>query len=134
MRRIFGAFSFLFAFIILCSLCGACCSTGVLNRPMSGPQLARATDDMTVALVHTSPLRNDGVTYPFCTGVWVSNDVILTAGHCVIGLAEAIDEENAPPQTDEDQIQQFIKKLLGAKEEPVTSTTPTIGLNVQFIM
>lgn len=135
MRRFIGAVSFLFSFVLLCSLCTSCCMANVLNRPLTGQQLAAATDDMTVALVHQHPQRNSGIIYPFCTGTWVAQDVILAAAHCVHGLAEAIDEENAPPSTDpDDAIQQMIKQLLGQKEEKPELKTQMIGLNIPFIL
>lgn len=132
MRRILGALSLLFTFFLLCSLCGACCTTN--TKPLSGPELAKTTDDVTVALVHSHPLRNEGVIYPYCTGVWVAQDTILTAAHCVQGLADAIDEENQEAKNGpEDPLQSFLKKLLGVKED-VEHTTSVMGLEVQFIM
>ncbi len=54
--------------------------------------LAREISDTTVALVHRNMKYDDGsmdgVYRPFCTGVWVSRKMILTARHCVKGLAE----------------------------------------------
>lgn len=141
--RISKFFGSLLALIAICSLCGACCSTS-FSKP-TGPQMAKSMDDMSVALVYSNPDRHDGTTFPFCSGVWVSKDVILTAGHCVEGLANMIDEDKNPSQTS--SLEEMIKKMLqgddkgtndddsddddSAEEAPPTSP---IGLSVSFIM
>lgn len=60
--------------------------------PSSTKTPSKAIQDMgsqTVALVWTNP---KGVVRPFCTGVWVRQDVILTAYHCVESLVNHINE------------------------------------------
>lgn len=42
-------------------------------------QLIRGIDDATVALVS----KIDGIDRPYCTGVFIAEDTILTAGHCL---------------------------------------------------
>lgn len=64
-----------------------CC--GVM--PLTPAGRANLLDSDTVALIHTYK----GETHVFCTGVWVSPSVILTAEHCVKGLAHRIAQEQA---------------------------------------
>ena len=124
MRRLLGLFVSL---ILLCSLCAACCSANVLNKPLVGPELARLTDNDTVALVYSSKTSEDGTTFPFCTGVWVSQDVILTAGHCAVGLAKMESAE---------QVILLLQDLLAGKDPGNDSIEPVkpIGLTAQFIL
>lgn len=86
MRRILGVLSILFSLILVCC---SCCTANIQPQtpPLTGPQIAKLTSDYTVALVYTY----NNVTKPICTGVWVSRSVILTANHCVEGLAELIE-------------------------------------------
>jgi hypothetical protein len=58
-----------------------CGGGGSLRTAVRSPDgLHKHLGSSTVALVMTS---ESGVVHPFCTGVWVSETEILTAGHCV---------------------------------------------------
>lgn len=59
-------------------LCTSCIVTKA-RHPEEIKTLAEQLDDKTVALV----LPVDDVIKPYCTGVWVSDRMILTAEHCV---------------------------------------------------
>lgn len=123
----FRAISFFISLILLCSLCAACCSANVLSKPLAPTDLVKITDDATVALVFSSKAAEDPETFPFCTGVWVSQDVIITAAHCPAGLAKI--------ETTEKLVLLF--KALVEGNDPGTpdlSEINPIGLAVPFIM
>ncbi len=66
------------------------CGTAGSKTPVRSPDsLHSHIGESTVALVR---MTEDGDIRPFCTGVWISKDEILTAGHCV-----AQEEEGADP-------------------------------------
>ncbi len=87
MRRLLLAFSAILSIIFICSFCCSCCKSLIVPNI---PHIAANISDSTVALVHTYR----GNTKVYCTGVWVSSDVILTANHCVEGLAKKIYKEH----------------------------------------
>jgi len=70
------------------------CSKAVVPIPAVSPYednsvLSEGISDRTVALVYKSAGEDGKEIYrPFCTGVWVSEREILTAGHCVESMAE----------------------------------------------
>jgi len=78
------------------------CLLALIISCASGPLRLRCASNfhkhlggVTVALV----FQNDsGVIRPYCTGVWISEDEILTAGHCAAGISRHIKnlEENDP--------------------------------------
>jgi hypothetical protein len=74
----------LLAFSALLITLGGCCAPTLLHPILSGPQQAQHENEAAVALV-ADFLPNQS---PFCTGVWVSKDTILTANHCVVGYVE----------------------------------------------
>ncbi len=67
--------------IFLLALATTCC--GSIYRPEprhdSAAVLVREISAETIALV---AVDSDGDTVPYCSGVWVAEDMILTAGHC----------------------------------------------------
>jgi S1-C subfamily serine protease len=69
-------------------LCTSCVVSAV-RHPQQRQTLAERLDDETVALV----LVDEGQIHPFCTGVWVSKTLILTAEHCV--EEDNVDEDAA---------------------------------------
>ena len=73
--------------LILVVLSFGCCG----GRPLTAAGRANLLDSDTVALIHTWK----GDTHVFCSGVWVSPSVIMTAEHCVKGLAHRIAMEKA---------------------------------------
>lgn len=65
---------------------GAC--GGSLQTPIrSSSRLVTHIGRSTVALVFTT---KEGDVHPYCTGVWVKEDTILTAQHCVAAVAKMI--------------------------------------------
>lgn len=124
MHRIVGFLASIVLFVALCATCCACCVTNIV-KPPSGPELAKMEGASTVALVHTY----QGKTSPFCTGVWVSNDTILTANHCVNALVDELNEENN---------MKILQDLLNSSSVPDVmpklSDVNPMGLTVQYIM
>lgn len=80
---------------------------------MHGQQTRYATIDdikmQTVALVRTVHDRNGKeLTVPYCTGVWVNSDVILTADHCALsGARAALVEEGMDPDDAEEALEEL---------------------------
>lgn len=56
----------------------SCCAVSYQPPPRSVADIARAISGVTVALENT----DEEVTFPYCSGVWVAPDRILTAAHC----------------------------------------------------
>lgn|SRR3990167_8682351 len=72
-----------------------CCVHGTVQHP--GPSLTfeEKLENQTIALTYTD---DDGDNLPFCSGVWISANQILTANHC----AEAAYFLNQGKEPDED--------------------------------
>jgi hypothetical protein len=84
MRRNF-LFTLLAFSTLLITLGGCCAPNSLMLHPiLSGPQQAQHENEAAVALV-ADFLPDQSA---FCTGVWVSKDIILTANHCVQGYVE----------------------------------------------
>lgn len=108
--------------IVMATLLPACCVFNGVRHPEPRPNLAEVLESKTVALDHwigkTGEDEDGDPTYgevdpdqdpkaelrPYCAGVWISHDVILTAEHCV-------DDLGKPP------IMQLLQSL-GANVEP----------------
>lgn len=93
MKRLIG----LLVGAVLTSMCLYC------NKqlpPKTPAEIKRAlVDDLELKTVALLMPQEDGVLMPYCTGVWVANDKILTANHClmhdgfvVYGIREDEDE------------------------------------------
>jgi len=80
------AISFFLMGLIFVVLSFGCCV-----QPMTASGRASLLDNETVALIHSW----HGSTHVFCSGVWVSPTVIMTAEHCVKGLAHRMSMEKA---------------------------------------
>lgn len=104
MRRLIALLTVVFITLFLFT---GCCSTDNLkpNIP-SVPEQAQVDLNRSVALVHDFGPR-DTRHGAFCSGTWVAQDTILTAGHCVLGYAEMrhkvaimkkLEEAGIPPQ------------------------------------
>lgn len=72
------------------------CGGVITNR--AGSPVVQHIDNSTVALVHT--MKESGDVKVYCTGVWVSDDEILTAYHCVEGAAQITAIENGEDPED----------------------------------
>lgn len=68
-----------------------------MEATLTHEQIYKHAGASTVVLVHKDP---EGNIATYCTGVWVSKTQILTANHCMMGLAQHIAEEM---QLDEDE-------------------------------
>jgi len=68
------------------SLAG-CCVRGHVRYPGDGE--ASIADDISAETVALIDVDDEGDTFAFCTGVWVSGDAILTAGHCAAAAARS---------------------------------------------
>ena len=82
MRHLFLTILALCIFVI--TLGGCCAHTNLLNPILSGAQQAQHENQASIALVYDF----DVIQRPFCTGVWVAKDTILTANHCIQGYVE----------------------------------------------
>lgn len=78
-----------FVLVVAATVLPAACMYSSVKHPAGKPTLAEELKDDTVAFVMVTEQKGEDdliVTEkvrPFCTGVWISNDMILTAGHCV---------------------------------------------------
>jgi len=83
----------------------------------------RKAGSVTVALVHEDGVADVSV---YCTGVWISKDEILTAAHCMYGLAHHIGQQLSGEDEDEIQVDPYKmpihytteKENLGVDKEP----------------
>lgn len=97
------------------------------------PEVIEHASGYTVALVMKP---EDGASRPYCTGVWVEKDLILTAAHCVLSYTEAInddldeDEEVSPYEVRYDYIVQH--EVTGWGMEP-TAKHPAILKKMDMI-
>jgi S1-C subfamily serine protease len=82
--------------------CSISCSSSTRIKPKEPSSLVSHVSDATVALVYTKVEKADEnddsspnilTVRPFCTGVFIDKYRILTANHCVEGLAEHEGEE-----------------------------------------
>lgn len=88
MKKVTSMFLAMFLFVICGSLVGCCGMQHTVSYEQTAHPPAGLIDDIkekTVALIFKD---SDGDTIPLCTGVWVGDDLILTANHCADGIAE----------------------------------------------
>lgn len=84
-----------------------CCSAVTTNGQISSSPAPMQLNELTIALTHVD---DDGDTAPYCSGVWVDRDRILTADHC----ARALIEENL--------VRQLMFDVIGDGELPEQET------------
>ena len=124
MNRVLSVSLLLIAFVVLCC---DCCSSNLIH--LSGPQLAKRANNATAALVYTN---NEGKTKVFCSAVWVSKDVLITANHCVEGLAAKINDENEIKNS-----AHLLQKIVQGSDEGVEADFPVVSpqdLEVPYIV
>lgn len=68
-------------FLLSFTLLLGCCHNNLVSNTPSPTQLAQQINDTTVAMVDNYGDTN----LPYCSGVWVGQNTILTAAHCVVG-------------------------------------------------
>jgi S1-C subfamily serine protease len=96
-----------YLYLFLLSVMSTCCT----HQPARAPtELYRDISGETVALIARD---NDGDVFPFCTGVWISSDLILTAAHCVSAV---LTEGTAPLGSEINYIVQ--SEVAGQYKEP----------------
>jgi hypothetical protein len=84
MRNISLFFLFFFTLVFVC---GGCVCSSQFHPSLPGPALASEITSETVALVSNFD-ADDSLHQIYCTGVWVGENTILTAAHCVKGYAD----------------------------------------------
>lgn len=92
--------------LMIVMLCGCVTSRELTTKvPLHIDDL----DNKTVAFVM---LDRDGDRSPFCTGVWVSQTVILTAWHCISGRIKLLNDtsESEVPLTTETVVFEYVVK------------------------
>lgn len=102
-------------FLTFISILAGCCINSAHHATLTDGHdlLVQGALDKTVALVmwvdkegkEVEEPGTDDTMRPYCSGVWVSSDVILTAGHCVAELG-------MPPMDEEERL---MKKLFNIK-------------------
>lgn len=101
----------LFLFVLVCILTGCCIHSGAqsgVRAPGSGTAYINELRSDTVALVHRD--EDDDVA-AYCAGVWVTQDKILTANHCVHHMVEEVVEKLATGKESESEINDIVNKM-----------------------
>jgi S1-C subfamily serine protease len=119
LKRILGI-CVLFAIL---SINGCTSSTKIPVKSPSG--LIKHMGDSTVALVITA---KDGEVHPFCTGVWVGQDEILTANHCVEASARFLLGPDADENTPVDPVGTKVHYVIEREAESVGEEPTAIHL------
>jgi len=94
--------------VLLFSALAGCCVHSQVRHPEARPTLVDELKSDTVALVHRD---DDEDIVPFCTGVWVDKDKILTADHCARAPVEAVVSEMMGDSDDEDAAEKMVQDL-----------------------
>jgi hypothetical protein len=111
----------------LVGLLSSCCIVSQVKHPDDRLSPAEQAIDKTVALVRfvdtekreeVKPDAEHATMRPYCSGVWVSKDVVITAAHCVEDLGRP-----APPP--DLIIQMLIAALTGAPPPELPEWDPT---------
>jgi S1-C subfamily serine protease len=112
-----------FALLVL-AFCSACC-TPSLASGANYPALANTLSAKTVALV----VQRGGETRAFCSGVWISKTVIVTALHCVEGeiAVKFVTREDALDGAEE-------RESVEARDALVVSIEPEADLAVLKVL
>lgn len=93
-------------FVIIGALAG-CCTHAKFRHPDARTLLVTQTKDETVALVRV----DDKIVTPFCSGVWVGKNQILSADHCVRAAIENILLDYISEEDDPDYFEQQVQLL-----------------------
>jgi hypothetical protein len=108
-------------------LLSSCCVYTQVKHPPERLTPAEQAMDKTVALVHFIDKEDDEVSpesdepskmVSYCAGVWVSKDVVVTAGHCVEDLGR-------PPPPPDFVMQMMIAVLTGQPPPELPDWDPT---------
>lgn len=90
-----------------------CCTAEVVKHPVTRTEMVSVLKTDTVALVHKD---SDGDTMPYCAGVWVDKETILTANHCVVAAVNAGVRQDLEDH-DDDATDEQIKALVNDREK-----------------
>ncbi len=96
-----------FLFVALITLTGCCVHSG-LRHPESRQTLIDELKSDTVALVHRD---SDGDISPFCSGVWIDKDKVITADHCARVPVEAFVQQLATGSEGNDELEKMVQDL-----------------------
>lgn len=94
---------FLVLFVIM--MTASCVYNGV-RHPQERLSNAELLEQKTVALVEISE-KHQNELHAYCTGVWVSKDVILTANHCVADLGKPAERLAIEEMFDESDLEEM---------------------------
>ena len=121
-------------FLLLVIGCMGCCS--FIHPKLSGREAATREADETVALVYTN---DEGRTHVYCSAVFISKNVILTAAHCIYGATNYINSEHEdddsyiPIQPANLKVQfTMIKELTEVRKNPSATHSATIKSLYKF--
>lgn len=78
-----------------------CAMQGTLTHPAQQPNRVALVENLKSVTVALTKTDHDGDHSPYCTGVWISNDKILTANHCVEMYGRALAGTIFELETDE---------------------------------
>lgn len=116
-----------FLFVAVCALAGCCVHAG-LRHPAARPTFVDELKSDTVALVHRD---EDGDVAPFCTGVWVDKDKVVTADHCARAPIEALVVELMPGDDVDENDDEAVAAFMAAREKMVQDLED--GFKIQYI-
>src|SRR5277367_6675043 len=110
----------LFALMLAVMMCS--CAGATTMQPPAPPKLVQHMTNATVALVIYIPTRD--ITHAYCSGVFVDETHIVTASHCMRGLAEM-----------QARIQKILKKGPSDDddEDEIIGANP-VGLTVHYTL
>lgn len=98
-----------------------CCTNDVVKHPTTKTAFVSSLRADTVALVHRD---SDGDIMPYCAGVWVSKDLILSANHCAKAAVEARVKQDLT-DLDDEATDDEIDKLIADREK---------GFEIEYIV
>lgn len=90
------------------SVLAGCCVHNSVRHPGERSTLIDELKSDTVALVHRD---SDDDVVPFCTGVWIDKDTIVTADHCARVPVEEVVEETATGDETDEVLEARVQKL-----------------------
>lgn len=124
MKRFFPVF-----LLVAFSAVGGCCVHAGLKHPEARQTIVDELKSDTVALVHKD---SDGDVSPWCTGVWIDKDKVITADHCVRAPIEALVVELMPGDDVDDNDDEAMKAFQAAREKMVQDLED--GFKIQYIV
>jgi hypothetical protein len=125
MTKLIRLFSLMLAMLLMCS-----CASSLNMKVPASPKVVSHMTGATVALVIYVPLSSSGRyidrTHVYCTGVFVDETHILSASHCMTGLASM-----------QAKVKHILTKDPASEDDDDDDSLPTadpIGLTVHYTM